>query len=134
MAAAAGVDADELATGRGEDYELLVTLPPERVDEASAAVAATGSALTRIGAVERGEGVRPARPDGSERRAAGFDQLRALNGATRPVGRRPLACRCRPEPASSARRLSADHPQLEQDLPGDRVRRRPCIGPARSGP
>ena len=62
VAAAAGVDADELATGRGEDYELLVTLPPERVDEASAAVAATGSALTPIGAVERGEGVRPARP------------------------------------------------------------------------
>ena len=62
VAAAAGVDADELATGRGEDYELLVTLPPERVDEASAAVAATGSALTPIGAVERGAGRRPARP------------------------------------------------------------------------
>ena len=62
VAAAAGVDADDLATGRGEDYELLVTLPPERVDEASAEVAATGSALTPIGAVERGEGVVAARP------------------------------------------------------------------------
>ena len=73
--AAAGVDADEMATGLGEDYELLVTLPPEHVDEASAAVAATGSALTLIGAVERGEGVVLRAPDGSERRAKGFDQL-----------------------------------------------------------
>ena len=75
LAAAAGVDADEMATGLGEDYELLVTLPPEHVDGASAAVAATGSALTLIGAVERGEGVVLRAPDGSERRAKGFDQL-----------------------------------------------------------
>lgn len=76
VAAAAGLDGGDLATGRGEDYELLVTLPPERVDEASAGVAATGSALTPIGVVERGEGVALRAPDGSERRAAGFDQLR----------------------------------------------------------
>jgi thiamine-monophosphate kinase len=75
LAAAAGVDADEMATGFGEDYELLVTLAPERVDEASAEVAATGSALTLIGAVERGEGVVLRAPDGSQRRAKGFDQL-----------------------------------------------------------
>jgi thiamine-monophosphate kinase len=76
VAGAAGVDAGDLATGRGEDYELLVTLPPERVDEASAGVAATGSALTPIGVVERGKGVALRAPDGSERQAAGFDQLR----------------------------------------------------------
>jgi thiamine-monophosphate kinase len=76
VAAAAGVEAGDLVTGRGEDYELLVTLPPERVDEASAGVAATGSALTPIGVVERGEGVALRAPDGSERQAAGFDQLR----------------------------------------------------------
>jgi thiamine-monophosphate kinase len=76
VAAAAGVDGGDLATGRGEDYELLVTLPPDRVDEASAGVVATGSALTPIGVVERGEGVALRAPDGSEREAAGFDQLR----------------------------------------------------------
>jgi thiamine-monophosphate kinase len=76
VAAAADVDADDLATGRGEDYELLVTLPPDRAAAASADVAATGSALTLIGAVEPGEGVVLRAPDGSERPPAGFDQLR----------------------------------------------------------
>ena len=76
VAAAAGVDADGLATARGEDYELLVALPPERADRASAEVAATGSTLTLIGAVEQGQGVVLRAPDGSEREPAGFDQLR----------------------------------------------------------
>ncbi len=76
VAAAAGVDADDLATGRGEDYELLVTLPPDRAAAATAEVAATGSALTLIGAVEPGEGVVLRAPDGSERPPVGFDQLR----------------------------------------------------------
>jgi thiamine-monophosphate kinase len=76
VAAAAGVDAADLATARGEDYELLVALPPERVDRASAEVAATGSTLTAIGAVEQGEGVVLRAADGSEREPAGFDQLR----------------------------------------------------------
>jgi thiamine-monophosphate kinase len=76
VAAAAGLDADDLTTGRGEDYELFVTLPPERAGAASAEVAATGSALTLIGAVEPGEGVVLRGPDGSERQPAGFDQLR----------------------------------------------------------
>jgi thiamine-monophosphate kinase len=76
LAAAAGVDGDDLAAGRGEDYELLVALPPERAEGASAEVAATGSRLTPIGAVEDGEGVVLRAPDGSEREAVGFDQLR----------------------------------------------------------
>jgi thiamine-monophosphate kinase len=76
VAAAAGADAHDLATGRGEDYELLVALPPECSEGASAEVAATGSTLTPIGAVEEGEGVVLHAPDGSERDPAGFDQLR----------------------------------------------------------
>ncbi len=76
LAAASGADVHDLAAGRGEDYELLVTLPPERAEEASAAVAATGSQLTPIGAVEEGAGVVLRAPDGSEREAVGFDQLR----------------------------------------------------------
>ena len=104
VAAAAGVDADDLATGRGEDYELLVTLPPERVDEASAGVAATGSALTPIGAVERGEGVALRAPDGSERRAGRLRSAAALNGGSARGGKAQPDGR-RPEPGESARRL-----------------------------
>ena len=77
LAAAAGADAHDLAAGRGEDYELLVALPPERAEGASDAVAATGSTLTSIGAVEEGEGVVLRAPDGSEREPAGFDQFRS---------------------------------------------------------
>jgi hypothetical protein len=51
-------------------------LPPGRTEGASAEVAATGSQLTPIGAVEDGEGVVLRAPDGSEREAVGFDQLR----------------------------------------------------------
>ena len=69
-------EALELAASGGEDYELLVTLPPDRAAAASAEVAATSSALTLIGAVEPGEGVVLRAPDGSERSPAGFDQLR----------------------------------------------------------
>ena len=76
LAAAAGAEAHDLATGRGEDYELLVALPPERAQGASTEVAATGSTLTPIGAVEEGEGVVLRAADGSEREPEGFDQLR----------------------------------------------------------
>jgi thiamine-monophosphate kinase len=75
LAAAAEQDVDDLTTGRGEDYELLVALPPQRAEGASAAVTATGSQLSLIGAVEQGEGVALRAPDGSEREAVGFDQL-----------------------------------------------------------
>lgn len=75
VAAAAGVDAHDLATGRGEDYELLVALPSERAEAASGAVASTGSSLTLVGSVEEGEGVVLRAADGSERQPAGFDQL-----------------------------------------------------------
>ncbi len=77
VAAAAGTDADELATGRGEDYELLAALSPGRAVEAEAKVTATGSALTSIGTVEEGEGVMLRAADGSQREPAGFDQLRS---------------------------------------------------------
>ena len=76
VAAAAGVDAHDLATGRGEDYELLAALPAERARQASAEVAATGSALTPIGAVEEGHGVLLQAADGAEHEPVGFDQLR----------------------------------------------------------
>src|SRR5262249_32112472 len=47
----------ELAAGGGEDYELLVTLPPDRVEAARVAVAEAGSPLTEIGYATEGQGV-----------------------------------------------------------------------------
>jgi thiamine-monophosphate kinase len=80
VANAASVDEVDLAAAAGEDYELLCALPPERIDEATDAVAATGTILTPIGEVE------PATPSGAgvslrdskgERSPRGFDQLRS---------------------------------------------------------
>ena len=76
IAAAAGEDAYELATARGEDYELLVALPAERVDAAREALNAGGTALTPIGTVREGEGVELRERDGAARAPSGFDQLR----------------------------------------------------------
>jgi len=76
VARAAGLDPLDLASGTGEDYELLVTLPAEDLDAAREAVAASGGALTDIGVVEEGFGVALREPDGSERTPRGFDQLR----------------------------------------------------------
>jgi thiamine-monophosphate kinase len=74
VAAAAGEDLDELATGRGEDYELLVTLPQDRLEGAVGALGGS-PALTPIGTVREGAGVVLRAPDGSEREPFGFDQL-----------------------------------------------------------
>jgi thiamine-monophosphate kinase len=76
VAAAASLDGAELATGRGEDYELLAALPEDRLAEATRAVSEAGDQLTRIGWVEAGEGVALRRPDGTELEPRGFDQLR----------------------------------------------------------
>jgi thiamine-monophosphate kinase len=73
----------ELAAAGGEDYELLAAVPPARLDEAIAAVAATGVALTRIGEVIANPGTRPGGgppveiklPDGRLWTPAGYDQL-----------------------------------------------------------
>jgi thiamine-monophosphate kinase len=68
---------DEEATSGGEDFELLVTLPPERLEEATAAVEATGVRLTRIGAVGEGSGAVLRAADGSEVEPSGFDHFGA---------------------------------------------------------
>lgn len=75
VAAEAGREPLELAVSGGEDYELLVTLPPERLEQAVAAVAETGTALTRIGEIAEGEEVAIRLPDGAPLKATGFDQL-----------------------------------------------------------
>jgi len=83
VAAAAGVDPAELAVAGGEDYELLATLPDERLDEAVAACAAAGVALTPVGAVVVGDTVRLSGREG-DRPPAGFDQLRSLRARAAP--------------------------------------------------
>ena len=68
----------ELAASGGEDYELLVALPPNRMDGASEAVAKTGTELTEIGHVTDGQGVAMRLPGGGEIEPRGFDQRQHL--------------------------------------------------------
>ncbi|GAN53426.1 thiamine-phosphate kinase [Tanticharoenia sakaeratensis] len=56
-ARAAGGDWLETRLTGGDDYELLLTCPADRTDALLAAASASGTALTRIGAVEPGQGV-----------------------------------------------------------------------------
>jgi thiamine-monophosphate kinase len=76
----------ELAAVGGEDYELLVTLPPERVGEARAAVGAEGLELTEIGYVTEGEGVSLRLPGGGELEPAGFDHRRGSRSGSAGSG------------------------------------------------
>jgi thiamine-monophosphate kinase len=72
----------ELAVGGGEDYELLVALPPEKLEGAMAAVAEAGSRLTEIGYATEGQGVALRLPGGGELEPRGFDQRRgSLSGS-----------------------------------------------------
>ncbi len=83
VAAAGGVDPRVLAVSAGEDYELLATLPADRLETAIAAVRETGIELTAIGAVEAGEGV-SLRLGGEDLETGGFDQLDGPSRAARP--------------------------------------------------
>jgi thiamine-monophosphate kinase len=72
----------ELAASGGEDYELLVTLPPERLAAASEAVTKEGTELTEIGYVVEGQGVALLLPGGGEIQPRGFDHRRgSLSGS-----------------------------------------------------
>jgi thiamine-monophosphate kinase len=73
VASAAGLDAFDVAAEGGEDYELLVVLAPERVEDAGAAVRETGTELTAIGEVTSGCGVELRATDGSARPPRGFE-------------------------------------------------------------
>src|SRR4051812_9180668 len=64
---AAGVTAEEAATG-GDDYELLVTVPPERQETAEAA-----APLTWIGEVSAGDGLLLVGPDGPVTGLSGYE-------------------------------------------------------------
>jgi thiamine-monophosphate kinase len=75
IAAAAGREPLELAVGGGEDYELLVALPPAQLTELADAAAAGEGTLTQVGEVLAGDGVEVRLPAGGSLPLAGFDQL-----------------------------------------------------------
>jgi thiamine-monophosphate kinase len=68
--------ARELAAAGGEDFELLAAIPPERLEEAVAAVEALGERLTQVGRVVQGEGVSIRDAGGNEVEPRGFDHMR----------------------------------------------------------
>jgi thiamine-monophosphate kinase len=57
VARATGGDARELALTAGDDYELLVTVPPASCDEAERAAAGGGAPLSWLGEVATGRGL-----------------------------------------------------------------------------
>jgi thiamine-monophosphate kinase len=76
VAAAAGRETLDLALSGGEDYELLASIAPGRLEAAAQAVhEAEGIALTRIGEVVAGGGVEIRLPGGRFLEPEGFDQL-----------------------------------------------------------
>jgi thiamine-monophosphate kinase len=64
---APGVDDVELAATGGDDYELLVTVPPELRTQAEEAARGAGVPLTWLGEVAAGSGVALIAPDGTIR-------------------------------------------------------------------
>jgi thiamine-monophosphate kinase len=76
VAAAAGRDPLELAASGGEDYELLATIPAQRLTEAATRIGeAAETSLTPIGEVGEGEGAEIRLPGGGILKTRGFDQL-----------------------------------------------------------
>jgi thiamine-monophosphate kinase len=76
VAAAAGRDPLQLAVAGGEDYELLATLPLNRLGDASTAIGEAGeTTLTPIGRIAAGAGVEIRLPGGASLEAEGYDHL-----------------------------------------------------------
>ncbi len=84
IAAAAEVEARDLAAAGGEDYELLAVVPSARVGDAQSAVSATGVRLSVIGKTTSGEGVEISAADGSVSSPSGFDHLRSRTERAEP--------------------------------------------------
>lgn len=75
LSQAIGRDSWWLLSG-GEDYELLACVPPDRLQDATAAVGSEGgTTLTKVGEVLAGSGVEIRLPDGRLLEPGGFDQL-----------------------------------------------------------
>jgi len=85
-----GVDPITYVAAGGEDYELLATIAPERLDEAGASLEAEGLRLTVVGEVREPPGPEPPSStrllaaDGSRLDLQGFDQLRGRPESSSP--------------------------------------------------
>jgi thiamine-monophosphate kinase len=83
VAAAAGREPLELAASGGEDYELLASLPPERLAAASQCIAEEAEAtLTPVGKVVEGGGVELRLPGGGLLESRGYDHFRERPAAS----------------------------------------------------
>jgi len=72
---APGVDDPSYAATSGEEYELLATIAPAQLKAATAAVEGAGAALTVIGSVEVGGGLRLVDASGHDVELRGFDHF-----------------------------------------------------------
>jgi thiamine-monophosphate kinase len=75
VAAAAGRDPLELAATGGDDYELLLTAPPERREAVEQAARSAGTWVRWLGRVGPGAGVVLVGPGGEPVELAGFEHL-----------------------------------------------------------
>lgn len=73
VARAAGRDPLELAATGGDDYELLLTVAPDRRETVELAVRGAGTAVTWIGSVAAGTGTRLVGADGAPVELAGYE-------------------------------------------------------------
>jgi thiamine-monophosphate kinase len=71
----AGFSPEQLAATAGEDYELLITAPPEARQGIESAVEETGTSVTWIGSVRSGSGVRLLDARGEAVSLAGWDHF-----------------------------------------------------------
>jgi thiamine-monophosphate kinase len=79
LAEALGEDPEETALSGGEDYELLVTLPPETAERLGSRAVLSGTPLTEIGIVSTDRGVWHHRGDTPRRLSpSGFQHFRSL--------------------------------------------------------
>jgi thiamine-monophosphate kinase len=75
VAQAARRDPYELAATAGEDYELLLTAPPDRREALETAARDAGARLAWVGEAGSGSGLRLLAPDGRAVTARGFEHL-----------------------------------------------------------
>ncbi len=76
VAGSAGRDPLDLALAGGEDYELAMTVPPERLDLVRERVEAAGCHLTVVGEAGPGDGISLVGAGGRAAPPAGFDHFR----------------------------------------------------------
>ncbi|HKF82006.1 MAG TPA: thiamine-phosphate kinase [Solirubrobacterales bacterium] len=88
IAAASSLEPLRLAVAGGEDYELLATLPPDALEEASARVEQAAEAgLTVIGTVVAGEGIEIRLPGGGLLQPQGYDHFAEPSRGSRSAAR-----------------------------------------------